>query len=559
MTELHPALPFLFGAIVAVFAPLRFRQAAQLAVPVFSGWILWSMRLSGTSSVAWEMIPGVTLQLVRLDGLSFFFSAALILFTFLANIYALHVKEKHIAIAANLYAGSAVGAVLAGDLAVLFVFWEIMAAASAVLILNRARSKSSAAFFRYLLVHLTGGLFFFAGLLIKYFSEGSLAFTALPMDLAGSLIFTGFCVNAALVPFHAWLPDAYPEGTPAGSVYLCAFTTKVAVYAFARGFAGEECLVWLGAVSAVYGVIFALMENDMRRLLSYHIVCQIGYMLCGIGLGSELGVNAGAAHAAGNIFFKGLLFMSVGALIHRTGKYRLNELGGMAGRNGLILFFFLIGALAIAGFPFLNGYVSKVILLKTAAKAHMHWLELTLLLVAAGTFMSIALKLAYFAFWGEKKSFTGELAPVPLNMNIAMSGAALFCFAVGIFPGIFYPYLPYPADYKVFTQDHILHTLQLLAGTFLAFILILPRLHAKAVRPLDLDWFYIRGGRMFAAAVSAPVYALQSKIQEWATRGVNFANESLKKSIPPQTLSPVSWPLLLIVASALVAGILLLK
>lgn len=554
MIEWHPALPFFIAACLIPFLPAKLRQGVQIAVPILSFGMLYFLISQGVDFVRLSPFPGVSFILMHFDRLALFFAYAILTFSFLANIYALHAKEKFIHVAANLYAGSSLGAVLAGDLGTLFVFWEMMAMASTVLIWNKARPGSASSLLRYFLVHLTGGLFLFSGILLMFMDSGSFSLSAVEFNTAGWLIFIGFCVNAALVPLHAWLPDAYPEGTPMGSVYLSAFTTKVAVYAFARVFAGADVLIWLGVISAVYGVIFALMENDMRRLLSYHIVCQIGYMICGIGLGSDLGINAGTAHAVGNILFKGLLFMATGALIHRTGKYKLNEMGGLFRENKMIFFFFMTGALAISGFPFLNGYISKVLLLKAAGKAHMEWLELILLLVTVGTFMSIALKLAFFAFWGEGKSSTESLKPCPLNMYLAMAGTAFLCVGIGIFPRPFYALFPFPQPYSVYTPDHILHTFQLLIGTLFAFWLIVHRLHMKPVIALDVDWLYRRGALLFMKGICEPLSMTQVYIQDRFTQSIISLDQAFKSFFPSQSISSVGRPLLMILAGGLVIG-----
>ncbi len=557
MIEMHPSLPFFLAAALAFFLNPRLRSIVQLAVPLISFWMIQRLLAAGDQTVLLHF-PAYTFTLLRLDSLALLFCYAFLIFGFLAHLYAIHAHEKETHIFANLYVGSSLGAVLAGDLVTLFIFWELMALTSAILIWNRQRKTSLPALFRYLLVHLTGGLFFFSGLLMKLFAGGGLLFQTLPLDTAGWMIFAGFAINAALVPVHSWLPDAYPEGTAHGSVYLSAFTTKVAVYAFARGFAGEEILIWLGAVAAVYGVIWALMENDMRRLLSYHIVCQIGYMVCGIGIGSDLGINAGTAHAIGNILFKGLLFMATGAILFRTGKTKLSDLGGFAHADRWILFFFMTGALAISGAPLLNGYVSKSLLLKAAEHAHLAWLEATLLLVAVGTFLSIALKLAYFAFWGEGSGGKNPERRLPLNMYLAMGATALTCFAIGVYPDLMYRFLPFPEHAHVYSADHVIHSVELLLGTVLTFALIVKHLHAKAVITLDLDWFYRKGARLFERAFCFPVNAGQVSIQQRWTEWIANADQRLKRWFKDQAIAPASNPLMMIMIACLLVGMLLL-
>lgn len=552
---LHPSIPFFAGAFLAIWLPNHLRKVVQLAIP-FISWFCLQTFLNTTSSFHLQLF-GYEFILIRTDALSLLFAYAFLVYTFFANLYSFHENEKYIHASANIYIGSSLGAVLAGDLVTLFVFWEIMALASTVLIWNKERSKSLGALFRYLLVHLAGGLLFFAGILIKILHHQTLNLGPFTLDSAGWLIFLGFAVNAAIVPIHAWLADAYPEATPAATVYLSAFTTKVAVYAFARCFAGSECLIWLGAVSAVYGVIFALMENDIRRLLSYHIVCQIGYMLCGIGLGTELGINAGTAHAVGNILFKGLLMMAAGSILWITGKSKLSDLGGLAKSQKLLLVFYMVGAFAIAGFPFLNGYVSKALLIKAVLKSHQEWLEFVLLWVAVGTFLSIALKLAYFAFWGERSEIK-ILRPVPVTMYAGMTGISLICLGMGLFPDLIYRFLPYPIHAQVYDPVHILHSLQLLAGTFLGFLFLVKGLHTKDVISLDLDWFYRKGAVFFVNQICSPIRGIQESVQKNLTEGIQRLAVWMRQIFPSQQISAVSHPLFMLVTMSILVGIVVL-
>ncbi|MBN1687605.1 MAG: Na(+)/H(+) antiporter subunit D [Candidatus Omnitrophica bacterium] len=554
MIAMHPSFLFFIAGLLVLLVPPIARKAIQLATPVFAFLLLQGfIAYADIGPWTWSFF-GFEFSLVQIDPLALLFVYVFLLFAFLSNLYGLHATDKNVPAASNFYVGSSIGAVLAGDLVTLFIFWEIMALSSALLIWNRDRKSSLGALFRYLLVHLTGGLFFFSGILLKLFTRSPIGMDALAFDLAGWLIFISFLINAGIPPLHAWLPDAYPEGTPHGSIYLSAFTTKVAVYAFARGFAGAEILIWLGALAAVYGVVYALMENDMRRLLSYHIVCQVGYMICGIGIGSHLGINAGTGHAVGNILFKGLLFMATGALIHMTGKYKLSDLGGMARKDKWVLLFYMIGALAISGMPLLNGYVTKSLLLEAASHEHLGWLELTLLWVAVGTFLSIALKLAYFAFWGESEG-PKTIRKVPLNMHLAMAGTSLVCLAIGIFPDNFFAFLPYEVHAQSYTLGHVIPTLELLVATVLGFLLILKFLHTKDVISLDTDWFYRKGAYAFLDGLCYPIRRLQEWIQVTWTISLEKTNERLRRSFPHQDITAVGTPLLWMMLASLIVGI----
>jgi len=554
LVPIHPALFFFVAALLAAVLPSRFRRAVQLAVPILAFIFLRNLIQVPQANL---FFLGFTFRLVYIDQLSLLFSYTFLVFGFLANLYALHSEKKEIHIASNLYVGSSIGAILAGDLITLFIFWEIMALTSAVLIWNRQRSSSLGALFRYLLVHLTGGLFFFMGILLRLQENNSLMISGMGLDLAGWMFFIGFCVNAAVPPVHAWMADAYPEGTPSGSVYLSCFTSKVAVYVFARVFLGEDLLIYLGAIAAVYGVIYALMENDIRRLLSYHIICQVGYMLIGIGIGGHLGLNAGVGHAIGNILFKGLLFMATGAMIHMTGYSKLSDLGGLAKKSTWLVIFYMVGALAISGAPLLNGYVTKTLLVQAAGQAHYGWLELVMLAVAIGTFMSIALKLAYFAFW-TRKTPPSLKQPIASNMYLAMGLTSALCILLGVYPKLLFDLLPYPHHYHVFDITHVLQTFELLIGTLVGFMLIRKYLHTKDVISLDTDWLYRKGASFFIKRICNPTRQLQENIQDRWTQSISNTYGNLMTFFRHQIITTVGWPLLIMSSASLVIGLIII-
>lgn len=555
----HPALPFLLTALLTLVkgrSPLQ--RALHLAVPALAFACLYPyLPKEGLRELHRLSIPfgSYSLQVLKVDSLSILFAGVFMVYTLLANLYAYKLKNRVQLIGAYLYAGSSIGAVLAGDLAVLFVFWEFMALASALLVWNPDKPASLKAVFRYLLVHAAGGLLFLSGLLLRIAEGQSLAFAAQPFDTAGWLFFAAFAVNAALPPAHAWLPDAYSSSSPEGGVYLSAFTSKVAVFAFARCFAGSDWLIGLGAAAAVLGVLYALMEDDIRKLLSYHLICQVGFMLAGIGLGTDLGINGAAGHAAGNILFKGLLFMAAGVIILKTGCSRLSELGGLAGKDRALTLFFMVGALAISGMPGLNGYVTKSLLLAAAAKEHLLWLEIVFLAVSVGTFLSIGLKVTAFAFYGKPK--TGSYSEkLPIPVLFAMSGAVFLCFLVGMDPAAFlYPYLPYAVSYDVFTLSHIFETLQLLAGTLAAFLLMLAHLHPHKTLTLDLDWFYRKGADLLVKGISVPASLTHETVQAGLSQLLKSVHEKLKRALPSVSIPAAGQSLLIMLAGFAAAAL----
>ncbi len=292
-------------------------------------------------------------------------------------------------------------------------------------------------------------------------------------------------------PLGAWLPDAYPEATVTGAVFLTAFTTKSAVYALVRGFAGTELLVWWGAAMAVYGVVYAVLENDARRLLAYHIISQVGYMVCGVGLGTELALNGTTAHAFSHILYKALLFMGAGAVLEVTGRRNLSEMGGLYKTMPVTLSLYMIGAFAISAVPLFSGFVSKSMVVSAAGESHRAAIFLTLTLASAGTFLHTGLKLPYYMFFGRDRGLAAH--EPPSNMLVAMGLAAAACIIIGVFPALLYAQLPYDVEYAPYTVRHVLATLGLLSFTALGFFALLAHLDPEPTISLDTDWFYRRG------------------------------------------------------------------
>jgi multicomponent Na+:H+ antiporter subunit D len=487
----HPGLILLVTALVVSFLHGRF-QRAWLLFGSASSLLAWS-RLDSGSSLA---IPfsGYELVLLRVDGLSLVFALVFALIALIGFVYALHDESRGERVASLVYAGSSLGVVFAGDWVTLFVFWELMAISSLFVIWQGGTEGAFRAGYRYLLVHVSGGSLLFAGVLLHLHRGGSASVGALTGGatdpLAFWLILVGVGLNAAIPPLHAWLTDAYPEASVTGSVFLSAFTTKTAVYVLVRAFPGAEALAWAGALMALYGVVYAVLENDIRRLLAYHIVSQVGYMVAGVGLGTALALDGATAHAFSHIIYKALLFMGAGAVLHATGLRKATELGGIGSQMKLVTLLYMVAAFSISGVPLFNGFISKSMVVSAAAESHLGAIELLLTLASVGTFLSVGLKLPYFTFFGESRG--NEVRPVPKNMLVAMSAAAFLCLLYGLAPGLLYRILPLGSEYHPFTLDHVVSAIQLLVGTAMAFQLLLPKLAPKPYQSLDTDWFYRR-------------------------------------------------------------------
>lgn len=480
-----PAAFLLAGGLVIPLVPRPIRSVFFVCLPIAALAVLYGLE-PGASIV----LPFLQYQLVvaRVDRLSLAFAYVFTLVAFLGAVYSFHLKDTGQQVAALFYAGSALGVVFAGDWFTLYVFWEIMAISSVWLIWSARDKRSARAGMRYLLMHLFGGMVLLAGILWHVNDTGSLLFNQLEVSGAARLILFGFALNAAIPPLHAWLVDAYPEATITGSVFLSAFTTKAAVYVLARGFPGWELLVVAGTIMALYGVVFAFLENDIRRILAYHIVSQVGYMVAGVGLGNATALNGSTAHAFAHILYKGQLFMATGAVLFATGRRKLTDLGGLARDLPWVLTLYMVAALSISGFPLLSGFVSKALVIHAAELEHREWVVLFLHAASVGTFLSVGLKLPYFTWFGADRSL--PLAPIPPGMYIAMGLASAINLAIGVGPDLFYRLMPSPVEYRPYTAAHLLEAIALLAFTGLAFWLWRGQIASKAALTLDFDWFY---------------------------------------------------------------------
>ena len=492
MTPIHPAFVLLGTAAVVSVTRGRLQQFV-LVLGAAASLAAVSALVPGEDWVV--SMAGVSLQLVRVDSLSRLFGLIVSLITVIGVIYSLHVRRSTEHVAGLLYAAGSLGVVFAGDWLTAFVFWEVMGVASLVVIWHGNTPRTAPAGFRYLFVHISGGSLFFAGVLLHVANGGGLAIEPLttsgPTSPGYWLILAGVAVNAAIPPFHAWLTDAYPEASVTGTVFLSAYTTKTAVYVLIRAFPGAEVLVWAGVFMALYGVVYAVLENDIRRLLGYHIISQVGYMVAGVGMGTMLALDGSAAHAFCHILYKALLLMGAGAVLYATGRRSLTDLGGIWRQMPLVVGLYTVGAFSISGVPLFNGFVSKSMIVSAAADHGRVAVELLLTLASIGTFLHTGLKLPYFTFFGPTRRL--DLRPIPRNMIVAMTLGATCCIALGLGPGWLYARLPAQAvGYHPYTVDHVVASLQLLLGTGLGFWLLIAKLGGQSTVSLDTDWLYRR-------------------------------------------------------------------
>ncbi|MEJ2192559.1 MAG: Na(+)/H(+) antiporter subunit D [Nitrospirota bacterium] len=507
-----PAIIFLAAALVTPFLRGGVKKFFLLAVPVVAFLNVMNMT-EGTAFTA--PFLGHELVLGSVDRLSLVFGYVFVIMAFAGMLFALHVKGRGEHTAAFFYVGSSLGVVFAGDMLSLFIFWEAMALASAYLIWGRGTRASQFAGLRYLVVHFSGGLLLLFGIVMRYYETGSLAFGYIGLTgLASWLILLGFAVNAAIPPLSAWLSDSYPESTVAGTVFLSAYTSKTAVYVLARAFPGAEVLLWAGTIMTVYGIVYAILENDMRRILAYSIINQVGFMVAGIGIGTELSLNGTVSHAFAHILYKALLMMSGGAVLYMTGKSKCTELGGLYRTMPLTLTFCLVGAASISAFPLTSGFVSKSMVIAAAGEGHMTVIWLLLTLASAGVFLHAGIKFPWFVFFARDSGLRPKEPPV--NMLLAMGFLSFLCIFLGVYPEALYRILPYGVHFEPYTGSHVVGQLQILMFSALAFFVMLRYLERTNTISLDTDWFYRRGTDALAWVVRQPMGEVEAVLRRAA-------------------------------------------
>ncbi|CCQ73455.1 NADH dehydrogenase (Quinone) [Magnetospira sp. QH-2] len=489
-----PGLVLALGAFLLPLMPKGWmRTSYMLALPLLAMAMVWGVADGPGAAypfLEYEIVP------VQADALSRLFGTIFTLMAFAGALYALNQDKIHELTAAYAYAGSAVGVALAGDLITVFVFWEIMAVASTVVIWSAGTDSAYKASMRYVMVHLLGGVVLMVGIVAHVMEVGSIAFTAMEANsFATAMILIGFIINAGAPPLSAWLPDAYPEASWSGTVFLSAFTTKTAVYVLIRGFPGEEILVYVGLYMIFYGIIYALLENDMRRILAYSIVNQVGFMITGIGIGTEMALNGAAAHAFAHIIYKALLLMSAGSVLYMTrdeefpdGRRKCTDLGGLFQSMPLTMVCGTIGALAISSFPWTSGFISKSMISQGAANEHMMFAWLLLTAASAGVFLHAGIKFPWFVFFQKDRGIRPP--DPPWNMRAAMVFFAFLCIFLGVMPGPLYAILPFPVNYEPYTGAHVVNMLELLLFSGFAFFVLLPLMKRTLTLTLDFDWFY---------------------------------------------------------------------
>ncbi len=512
-SQILPAAIFILGAILVPALKGRQREVYLLLIPVVGMWNLLSIPIGSHMEVTYL---GYTLTMLHVDKLSLVWGYIFHIITFLTILFALRENKTLEFMAGLFYAGSALGVVFAGDLITLFVFWEMMTLGSMTLILGRGTKRSRQAAFRYALVHIVGGIVLLFGIVMYIHETGTVDVGYIGLSgLSTYLIFLGFGINAAWPGLHSWLTDAYPESTIAGTVFLSAFTTKTAVYVLVRTYPGTEALIWIGAAMTAFPIFFAVIENDLRRVLSYSLINQVGFMMVGIGIGTELSLNGTAAHVFAHVLYKALLFMSMGAVLRQTGKINATDLGGLYKTMPFTCACCIVGAASISAFPLFSGFVSKSLVMSATSMEGYTFVWFVLLFASAGVFHHSGIKIPFFAFFSHDSGIRAK--EPPMNMLVAMGITAFLSIFIGVFPGVLYSILPYPVDYVPYTASHVLAQLQLLVFSALAFtLLMLSGTYPAEMRAIniDTDWFYRKGARAFMWVVEGPMKRFSSVTQQ---------------------------------------------
>ncbi len=490
MSELPPFIPFFLAALLVLVTHGHLRSALMLTAPLLGGLHLWldmpEGALLSVSLLEFDLI------LMRSDRLSLIFGYIFHIAAFVLVIYTLHLKDTMQHIAGLIYAGSAMGAVFAGDLITLFIFWELLVISSVFLIWARGSIRAIKAGMRYLVFQISSGVLLLAGALIHYRYTGSLAFDFIGIESPGGwLILLAFGIKCAFPLLHNWLTDAYPESTPTGAAVLSIFTTKVAIYTLIRGFPGTDILIYIGAVMACFPLFYAVLENNLRRVLSYILINQLGFMVTGIGLGTALALNGAVAHAFSHILYESLLFMSMGAVLYRVGHVYASDLGGLYKTMPKTTVLCIIGAASISALPLFSGFVSKSFVMTALLEEGHQYIWLALLFASAGVLYHAGIKVPYFTFFAHDSGIRTQEAPT--NMIIAMLIAATLCILIGIFPQYLYALLPWNVDYWPYDTTHVIAQLQLLMFTALAFVWMEKRRYSPAqihTTNIDAEWLY---------------------------------------------------------------------
>ena len=488
INSIPPGLVMFLGAFLVPLFPHIYRQFYMIFLVLLSAISLFSA--DGSHLII--QVQDIQFLLHHSDNLSFPFAIVFHIAAFLVIIYGSHIKDWREQLAILSYAGAAICALHAGDLFTLFLWWEATAFTSVILIFGGKTYRAYRSAIRYIVIQVGSGILLLSGAILLFHSNNEAIFKEIDINsTAGLLIFIAFGIKAAFPFLNGWLQDSYPEASEAGTVALSAFTTKLAIYALARSYAGVEILIYIGALMTFFPIFFAVIENDLRRVLAFSLNNQLGFMVVAIGIGTELAINGAVAHAFAHIIYKGLLFMSMGAVLYRVGTCKASELGGLFKYMPITAVCSIVGAVSISAFPLFSGFVAKSLIMSSLGYEGLTFIYFMLLFASAGVLHHSGIKIPFFAFFAHDAGLKPKEAPI--NMQAAMVLSSVLCILIGIFPSLFYQILPYSTYYQPYDFSHVLSQLQLLMFAVFAFICLW---HFKIYPPelnstvLNSDWFY---------------------------------------------------------------------
>jgi len=558
---IHPGLViFLGGFLIPFIRSRKVKLAYFLLLPIagLTILILTSMGVFGPippwpeALHKWH-IPFLqySLELGRINKLSMVFGYIYVIAALCMNVYALRVKNDWEHVAAMCYVGSSLGAIFAGDLFTLFFCLEIMSWAPFFLLSFRGTKKAMGAAVRYVLWHHFSGVCILAGILMHIHNTGSIEFVHMPWGwgrdyLGYNLMLLGFIINSATTPFHSWLSDTYSQASPSGSIYMTAYTTKTAIYCLIMAFSGVELLMWMGAIQAVFALFLAVLENDGRRLCSYHIISQIGYMVAGVGIGTPMAINGAASHALCHIIYNALLYMGAGCALAVVGTAKFNRLGGLYKYMPISFWLYMVGGFSISGFPLFNGFISKCMTIEAAELLQRPYIYLLLEGATVGTFLHTGLKLPW-NIWLQgrdepppdiRAKLKDSALNTPMNMLIGMGILASLCVFMGIYPKILYAMLPYPVEFVPFTTTRVFSITQMFIFAFVGFWVLRKMVKGYPTYTLDTDWFVRMPGMRFVRFCNEPLINFGSFLDKNILKVTYFIISCVRSPIPEMRMTP---------------------
>lgn len=556
MVEFSPGLVLIAAAALIALFPRRGRVPIAIAAPLLTLLAVWGVPEGSGPTL---QFLGQTLDPVHGSAVGRLFATIFAIAAFGAALFGVQCARPVEYVAAFIYAGSAIGVTFAGDWITLLIFWELMAVASTGVIWAGGTERAWRASLRYLYIHLLGGVILMFGIAGHVLQTGTVEVGPVALTSpAAWMMLIGVVINAGAPPLWAWVADAYPEASPSGSVFLSAFTTKTAVFVLLVAFPGADVLIPLGLVMVAYGAIYALLADDMRRLLSYSIVGQVGFMVICIGVGTELALDAAAAHAFAHILYKALLLMAAGAIIHMTGRRLLSELGGLGRTMRLTAAAGLLGGLAIAAAPLTAGYASKSLISAALGKADVAPAWFGMMAGSALALVYVGLRFPWFAFFHRDAGIRAEDPPATMCAAMTAMGGLILIF--GLLPDLLYAVLPYGSTYQPYKVASVVGQVELLAFSALVFFTLLPLVRPRPGITLDFDWFWRRAGGRAARQLTESISTTRDDLEVRGRQRLDRAIDGLFQHHGPRGILARTWPtgsMVLWVAVLLIAFLLL--